>query len=200
MNEQQDNTNGNDLPFQAQVKLPRNIRHWATSRGLVINGDYFKDGSLYMHSERLEFTRGILDSRRHFRILGHLNYFQICDGDFDRWANSVGKILPIPMKRDDFDATLDKLVATAETRELTEERINEDADRHIRWALNEIERLHDRFGDVVAWANANGRHGKWVRGWVHRYQSGLVEQRRRIRQANRHRKAKLDELAAQQGA
>ena len=190
--------NGYTLPECKEVKLPRNIRHWARSRGLVVS--YAEGDSIYLRSERKEFTNGIVDRSRHFRILGHINYFQICDGDFDRWANSVGRTLPVPMTRAEFDATLDELVATAELRDLSEDRINEDADRQISWALNAIEALEDRYGGVVAWANTYGRHGKWVRRWVNRYQSGVAKERGKIRQANRHRKAKLAELAAQKEA
>ena len=188
------------LPERKEVKLPRNIRHWAKARGLIVDGDYFKDGGLYMHSRRKEFTRGILDGSRHFRILGHVNFFQICDGDFDRWANSVGRTLPVPMTRAEFDAALDELVETAEHRELSEQRINEDADRRVRWALNAIEALEERYGDVVAWANVYGRHGKWVRRSVNRYQSGVAKERGKIRQANRLRKAKLAQFSAQKEA
>jgi len=41
-------------------------------------------------------------------------------------------------------------------------------------------------------AMANG-----FRRWVNRYQSGVAKERNKIRQANRHRKAKLAEIAAQ---
>lgn len=197
MNEQQANKNGNDLPFKAQVKLPRNIRHWAKARGLVISSDYFNDGALYMHSSKREFTKGIVDDRRHFRILGHVNYFQICDGDFDRWANSVGTTLPIPMTRVEFDAAIDELVANAEVPELTVERINGEASRVIKRAEDGIANLEERFGYIVEWANRNGRHGKWVRRSVSCYKRGVAEEKNRVRQANRHRKAKLAELACQ---
>lgn len=190
--------NGYTLPEQKEVKLPRNICHWARSRGLVVS--YVEGGTIGLRSERKEFTSGIVDRSRHFRILGHINYFQICDGDFDRWANSVGRTLPIPMTRAEFDAALDELVATAELRELSEDRVNEDADRQIRWALDGAAALERRYGGVVAWAKTYGRHGKWVRRWVNRYESGMAKERGKIRQANRHRKAKLAELSVQKEA
>jgi hypothetical protein len=39
------------LPEEKLVKLPRNIRHWAKSRGLIIVEDHFP-GGFYMRSKK----------------------------------------------------------------------------------------------------------------------------------------------------
>lgn len=59
---------------------------------------------------------------RIFRILFHLGYVQVCDGFFDRWANSVGGAIPIKTNKKDFYQSLDHLVKIS--------KLNEQADHN----------------------------------------------------------------------
>lgn len=187
------------LPEEKVVKLPRNIRHWAKSRGLAIVSDHFPDG-IYMRSKRKEFINGTNDRYRYFRILGHINYFQICDGSFDRWANSVGYTLPIPTTREEFDKALDELVAKAKVHVFDEEAVSDDCERRVRWANEHLQFFEERWGWLLAWANKHGRHGRFVRAIVRRHKAEIVKRNSIIRSETRHRDYKLAELAAQKEA
>lgn len=183
------------LPEEKEVKLPRNIRHWAKSRGLVIVEDHFP-GGFYMRSKKKEFIKGTNESQRYFRILGHINYFQICDGSFDRWANSVGYTLPIPMTRKEFDKALDELVTKADVHPFSEDIVNADCERRVRWANEHLQFFEERWGWLLAWANKHGRHGRFVRAIVRRHKAEIVKRNSIIRSETRHRDYKLAELAA----
>lgn len=74
------------------------------------------------------FLYGMLEVDRRTRYIRLLDTvgFQICDGNFDRWANSVGETLRFPYTQADFDKTLAALVAIPlkKIREMREKRMS----------------------------------------------------------------------------
>jgi hypothetical protein len=61
-----------------------------------------------------DYLYGMLevDGRTRFiRLNASADFFQICDGDFDRWANSVGAEVRFPWTESDFVKALDELCA-----------------------------------------------------------------------------------------
>lgn len=62
------------------------------------------------HDEGLLYGSLLVDGKtRQIRLSADGDLFQICDGDFDRWANSVGAQTRFPWTQVDFDNALDHL-------------------------------------------------------------------------------------------
>ncbi|NTF18020.1 hypothetical protein G6L37_06355 [Agrobacterium rubi] len=60
------------------------------------------------------FLYGILEvdgKKRQIRMSGDGDFLQICDGSFDRWANSVGAQVSFPWTEGEFVKALDELCA-----------------------------------------------------------------------------------------
>jgi len=92
--------------------LPKQFKHW-----LVRHGFYVQKRNQYwrtypsVRSRRKHLLDGCYASKRFVRVLPHLDRMEICDGDFDRWANSVGaSICPIPRTQAEFDAAIVELL------------------------------------------------------------------------------------------
>src|SRR5262249_40419294 len=93
------------------ARLPKSFRHWMRKHHITVY-----DGSRnspYGRSRRAIYTAGCAEPVRFFRALPHVNEFQICDGRFDRWGNSVGASVPVPQTEAEFKAALQTLLATA---------------------------------------------------------------------------------------
>jgi hypothetical protein len=77
---------------------------WAQGYHREINVTSYDEGYLYGMLE--------VDGRtRQIRLSADGDFFQICDGEFDRWANSVGAELRFPWSEGDFGKALDHLCA-----------------------------------------------------------------------------------------
>jgi hypothetical protein len=70
------------------ASLPKQTRYWAEKHGFTLNGygpRNWRKGIWACHKK----------TDRRIRI-NTVSGFQICDGYFDRWANSVGATMPVP--------------------------------------------------------------------------------------------------------
>jgi hypothetical protein len=77
---------------------------WAKGYHREITVTEFDEGYLYGMLE--------VDGRtRQIRMSANGDFLQICDGDFDRWANSVGAEARFPWTENDFNKALDELCA-----------------------------------------------------------------------------------------
>lgn len=96
-------------------RLPKQMKHWLNRAGIYGSGRYERRYNyFYGSSRKKKFTAGTATQRRHFRVLPHLDRMDICDGNFDRWANSMGaSIHPIPRTQAEFDAAITTLVKKA---------------------------------------------------------------------------------------
>ncbi len=83
-------------------KAPKQFKHWAERYGFrrrtmrKMKGDYNFHGP----------------NGRHLRLVRKIttdgaDYMQICDGDFDRWANSVGNEVSMPKNRTEFEKAME---------------------------------------------------------------------------------------------
>lgn len=83
---------------------PKSLKHWFEQSGFRMTYIYRKWRQYPMgYSKKLD---------RHIRVLPHLNVMQICDGNFDRWANSVGGEIAMPTTHQEFKNALRILLET----------------------------------------------------------------------------------------
>lgn len=157
--------------------LPKSFAHWCRRHGIRWDG---YTGT----SCRPAHRAGLGDPIRHFRALPHLGLFQVCDGNFDRWANSLGGEVTMPRTMAEFDRALADLLAAAVVATPTPETVAGS----IAWRIAHCEErerwLHDDYGDMAAWAAKHGRHGKWLRSALAKYESrlsGLRRERKRLK-------------------
>jgi hypothetical protein len=104
-------------------RLSRSMRHWFEKAGIYQGKAYglhrkWRRGNGYLlaKTRKARFVAGTRDGIRNFRVLSHLGIMQICDGYFDRWANSVGAEVPLPRTEAEFVAALDTLLRDSEAR------------------------------------------------------------------------------------
>jgi hypothetical protein len=77
---------------------------WAAGGSREITVTECDEGYLYGMLE--------VDGRtRQIRLSANADYFMICDGEFDRWANSAGAETRFPCSQEEFDKALDHLCA-----------------------------------------------------------------------------------------
>jgi hypothetical protein len=96
-------------------RLPSRMRHWFEKAGIGrIQRDWASSNFIFGETRRKRFTKGTMDGRRNFRVLPHLDRIYICDGNFDRWANSTGASVPMPRTEREFMAALDELLRLAQ--------------------------------------------------------------------------------------
>lgn len=103
--------------------LPKSLRHWAGKAGIYLqarryNKDWRRRRYFYATSRRTAYIQDGVDDRRHFRVLPHINRMDICDGDFDRWANSLGASVPMPTTEAEFMAAVQTLLKKSRKRAL----------------------------------------------------------------------------------
>lgn len=104
-------------------RLPRSMRHWFEKAGIYQDKAYglhrrWRRGQGYLiaGTNKRRFIEGTRDGVRHFRVLAHCDLMQICDGYFDRWANSVGASVPVPQTEAEFVVSLETLLRESEAR------------------------------------------------------------------------------------
>jgi hypothetical protein len=75
---------------------------WAQAAGIAVST--YDDGYFYgsMMVDGVE---------RQIRCISTVSELQICDGRFDRWANSVGAVRDFPHTQEEFDTSLAELCA-----------------------------------------------------------------------------------------
>lgn len=138
--------------------LPKTMTHWFSEFGI-----YFDPESGVGWTHKRSFTAQCLNFTRKFRVLPHIGVMQICDGNFDRWANSVGAEVPLPKTRAEFCAAIEILNSSAVLNEFPVESeissLKEQIDR-----VNE--KIKNHFLDESWFYSACskfGVHGKRVR-------------------------------------
>ena len=103
-------------------RLPKSLRHWAERAGFLPQKSYGlgrrwrRDGMYLGTSLRAEHNQGCRVSRRYIRVLAHLQRMDICDGNFDRWANSMGASVPLPRTEAEFNTAIRTLMSKARKR------------------------------------------------------------------------------------
>ncbi|MFZ3482113.1 hypothetical protein [Sphingomonas sp. 3-13AW] len=103
-------------------RVPGAMRHWFERAGIYQSKGFgmhrawrrhnYIDGS----SRRTKLTAGTADGRRRFRVLPHIARMDICDGYFDRWANSLAASVPMPRTQAEFDAAIERLLELSAKR------------------------------------------------------------------------------------
>jgi hypothetical protein len=105
-----------------EKRLPKQMRHWCEQAGLHARGwqkarNWRRENVIYASGRRAILIAGCRDAERFVRILPHLDRMDICDGDFDRWANSMGaSISPIPRTEAAFNEAIKTLLKKARVR------------------------------------------------------------------------------------
>ena len=99
-------------------QAPKQLRHWAEQHGLYLNR--FRKSSWrgypMFRTRKARFTEGTRDGKRYIRVLPHLDRMDICDGYFDRWANSLGASVQMPKTQAEFDAAVTELLKKSRAR------------------------------------------------------------------------------------
>lgn len=100
--------------------MPKSLRLWAQRAGFHMPKGYHRswrrDGTFIAKSRKAAHVTGCREPRRFIRVLPHIDRIDICDGYFDRWANSTGASAPMPRNEQDFNATLARLLKESEPR------------------------------------------------------------------------------------
>ena len=101
----------------SNARVPKSFRYWfrlARIKQWREFGLHRREMTKYHHlvgySRAPRFAAGTVDGRRHFRVLPHCDLMEICDGNFDRWANSVGAEVPMPKTEAEFHAAIETLL------------------------------------------------------------------------------------------
>ena len=78
-----------------EYKLPKTWKHWLKTAGYTVERYKLRKGPPegYHYNKR---------TGRFIRIIPHQNRMCICNGDMDRWANSVGAECEAPTSLQDF--------------------------------------------------------------------------------------------------
>ena len=90
--------------------LTESLIIWLEARGFEISYSDF-ECNIYATTKNEEY----LGSKSKFRCIRILDAYkmQICDGNFDRWANSVGAEITAPKSEDELDNALKALKRAA---------------------------------------------------------------------------------------
>jgi len=99
-------------------RAPKQLRHWAEQHGFYMvrfRRAAWRDYPIARTRKR-RFTDGTRDGVRYFRVLPHLDRMDICDGYFDRWANSLGASVQMPKTEAEFEAAVETLLRKSRKR------------------------------------------------------------------------------------
>jgi hypothetical protein len=144
--------------------FPKQLKHWFAEFGIHFEPSY---GVGYGY--RRSLTEGCANRVRHFRALAHCGLLQICDGDMDRWANSVGAEVEMPRTRAEFRAAMAKLLASAELCQTPVSTLIHSAAKKIERLDRDLEFLEERYGFIVDWVRRYGPYFRSDRKVIHRY-------------------------------
>lgn len=102
--------------------IPKSMRHWAQQAGFYpskrwgLHRSWRRHKCFLARSTKARFTAGTRDGVRYIRVLPHIDRMDICDGCFDRWANSLGASVRMPQTEAEFMAAIDELVRKSRAR------------------------------------------------------------------------------------
>lgn len=108
--------------IDANRPIPSGMRRWFERAGIYQGKQYGMHRRWRTHnhihgsSRKPRLVAGTTDRVRNFRVLPHLDRMDICDGYFDRWANSTAASVPMPRNQAEFDAAIDKLLELSAPR------------------------------------------------------------------------------------
>lgn len=99
-----------------ETKIPKQMRYWFERAGIYQSKDFGlhrawrRHNYIFAKSYKSRFIKDTCDQVRHFRVLPHLDRMDICDGYFDRWANSLGASVTMPKTEAEFSEALAYLI------------------------------------------------------------------------------------------
>ena len=109
---------------ELDLKIPKQMRHWFNRAGIYQPKRYggyrqwYRHNYFFAETKKKIFTNKTREGERNFRVLPHLDRMDICDGYFDRWANSTGASVPMPKTEAEFKQALVTLVQASRIRVL----------------------------------------------------------------------------------
>lgn len=114
------------MTIQAEIDedrpMPKSLRHWAEKHGFYqrkgfgIYRSWRRYGTFMARSTKPRFVDGTRDRVRYIRVLPHIDRMDICDGFYDRWANSLGASVPMPKTEAEFAQALETLMRLSRKR------------------------------------------------------------------------------------
>lgn len=148
-----------------EARLPKTMVHWFREYGVA-----FDPHSGTGYGVRRTLKTGCGSPVRYFRALPHLGLLQICDGYFDRWANSVGAETLLPKSRAEFVAAMEFLLASAELAKIDPETEIVSLEEDLSSVEREIAELQVENLDLAAHVQYFGRSERWIKKLWSRYQ------------------------------
>lgn len=97
-------------------QLPKGMRRWFERAGIYqckrygLHRRWRRDRFIFGSSRSRKLAEGTRDGKRNFRVYPHLDQMYVCDGNFDRWANSTAATVPMPRTQAEFDAAIERLL------------------------------------------------------------------------------------------
>lgn len=147
------------------ARLPKTMAHWFREYGVA-----FDPHSGTGYGVRRTLKTGCGSPVRYFRALPHLGLLQICDGYFDRWANSVGAETSLPKSRAEFVAAMEFLLASAELAKIDPEVKIGSLEEDLSTVEREIAEFQDENSDLEAHILYFGRSERWIKKLWKSYQ------------------------------
>jgi hypothetical protein len=144
--------------------FPKQLKHWFAEFGIHFDQRY---GVGYGYRRAL--TEGCAGRMRHFRALARCGLLQICNGDMDRWANSVGAEMEMPRTQAEFRLAMSKLLSSAELCKTPIFTLIESAAEAVARQDSKLQFLEERYGHIVDWVRCYGPCYRSDRKVMHRY-------------------------------
>jgi hypothetical protein len=102
------------------ARPPKSLRHWAERAGFHMPKGYHRSwrrrGYFWARSTKSTHIADCMSPKRFIRVLPHLDRMDICDGFFDRWANSMGASVRMPLTEAEFQAAIKTLLSKSRKR------------------------------------------------------------------------------------
>lgn len=180
------------------AKLPKQFKHWCEKAGIYI--DYWSNDSAHAHmsTRRAQYLKGCLHHERYFRVLGLPGLIEVCDGNMDRWANSVSLQMPIPMTEKEFGETIALLTTPRALDMESIEREREYRNENIRRATDELIELEKENEGIISWVRKWGQPRSKYFQRERRYMKRYLWSRRRLEKELNRQRLVLKNLAIQE--
>jgi hypothetical protein len=162
-----------------EARLPKTMVHWFREFGVT-----FDPAGGTGYAVRKELKIGCGSPVRRFRALPHLGLLQICDGFFDRWANSVGAETALPKSRSEFVVAMGILLESAKLYKVDAEEQIASLEEQLSSVETEIDEVRSENRDLEAHVRYFGLSDRLIRRLWKRYQwqiSYLRSKRGRIK-------------------
>ncbi len=145
------------------ASYPKNLKHWFSEFGI-----HFDEESFTGRSYRRAHLANCVEPIRHFRVLPQIGLLQICNGNFDRWANSVGAEVSLPKSRKEFVAAIELMLGSAKLVKPDMNMLIDFLERDIQRYSRDISRFVADYGWLFSQVDKYGVHGKDDRDLVRR--------------------------------